>query len=912
MAKKKHLTPAVAFREVVRAALERLDEPAWLAAHSPLAEAYFLAGRLSAMAAADAGDAPGRALRVLLSEAHRALWPGPLPTSRDALLAATEEARRRLGNRGDEYAFLLLELRYFRDYVPPAEYPAQIGDIPIHLSISSTRFFVHLEEAIDRLAHQVLQLAQPVLRLERPRPPALLLGREAALATARARLQAGQSIAITGAAGVGKTSLAATLAAGWPTPVVFWYTFLPGLNDNLPGLLFALSHFLRQWTPSALWLQLVADQGQMRNPEQLLGILRADLEQLQPQTPLLCFDEVDLLRTSDGDSRSAGHAQLLAFLEALSEMTAVVLVGQHGYIDVDSHLDLTPMDTAQTAALLAAGGVIVQPATVARVHQVTSGLPRLIELVIALIHSGDDVAEVSRLHVRADARPLFHRLWRRLDAAERDLLVSLSVLRRAAPLDSLPRLNAYRSLVDRRVLQTGADGVGVLPFFRGLVYEALPPEQREAAHAQAAELRAMRGDFTAAAYHYQQAGDPMAAVEVWFPHRALEIERGQAGAALTVFSQMSAARLPAPQSKQLRLIQNQLDLLVGIPERVVAGMSHFKWDIDDTFAGEAFRQAAEANFMLGRYETALENYDQALQALGRHAEAMADTYSRRSLLYIDQGELSAARNEARRARFRVLMLEGILAFNEGDYEIARGQFAEALVQVESPPAPDLAAQAHEWLALTAIMVGDVATAESQGALALAHYEQTGNRVKLEGLRADLAGMFLNVRQFERVIEPSERALRFFEAMGHERWVSSICSNLAEAYLETGRLDEAAAHAHRVLQLENPRSRPYALYTLGLVHQRQTRVTYAQTSFDEGIRVAQRNGDRYIEAYLLRSLGRLRRDQAEYAAAAEALSAALALFRRMKIVLEITQTEEDLRSLPPDAWPPETPPDGQQP
>ena len=37
----------------------------------------------------------------------------------------------------------------------------------------------------------------------------------------------------------------------------------------------------------------------------------------------------------------------------------------------------------------------------------------------------------------------------------------------------------------------------------------------------------------------------------------------------------------------------------------------------------------------------------------------------RDRLYIDQGELSAARNEARRARFRVLMLEGILAFNEG-------------------------------------------------------------------------------------------------------------------------------------------------------------------------------------------------------------------------------------------------------
>ena len=48
MPRKKQLTPAAAFQAVVRTALEHLHEPAWLAAHSPLAEAYFLADRLAA------------------------------------------------------------------------------------------------------------------------------------------------------------------------------------------------------------------------------------------------------------------------------------------------------------------------------------------------------------------------------------------------------------------------------------------------------------------------------------------------------------------------------------------------------------------------------------------------------------------------------------------------------------------------------------------------------------------------------------------------------------------------------------------------------------------------------------------------------------------------------------------------
>ena len=186
----------------------------------------------------------------------------------------------------------------------------------------------------------------------------------------------------------------------------------------------------------------------------------------------------------------------------------------------------------------------------------------------------------------------------------------------------------------------------------------------------------------------------------------------------------------------------------------------------------------------------------------------------------------------------------------------------------------------------------MATAERHGAAALEYYQRVGNRVKQEGLRADLAGMYLNVRQFEQVIEPSRRALSYFEEIGHERWISSICTNLAEAYLELGQLDEAMGHAQRVLQLENPRSRPYALYTLGLIHQRQGRAEYASVAFEDGLRVARRNEDTYIEAFLQRNLGRLHRQEGREEAAVAALDAALALFRRMNLAAEATVTEAD--------------------
>ena len=259
-------------------------------------------------------------MRGLLGEALDRLWDGPPPATTAALFAAVEDARRETGNSGDAYAYLLLELRYFRRRVPPGAYPSKATDIPVFLNVSTTRFFVHLDRAIDRLGEELLRLAQPALRPERPPAPALLLGRERELALARRELAAGRSVTLSGAGGVGKTTLAAATVADRPAETVFWHTFLPNFNDNLPALLFAMGHFLHWLGGSTLWRQLLADAGRPPGPEQALGMLRADLERL-PAAPLFCFDEVDLLHGSDGDARSAAHARLLAFLEALCLMT---------------------------------------------------------------------------------------------------------------------------------------------------------------------------------------------------------------------------------------------------------------------------------------------------------------------------------------------------------------------------------------------------------------------------------------------------------------------------------------------------------------------------------------------------------------------------------------------------------------
>jgi tetratricopeptide (TPR) repeat protein len=161
-------------------------------------------------------------------------------------------------------------------------------------------------------------------------------------------------------------------------------------------------------------------------------------------------------------------------------------------------------------------------------------------------------------------------------------------------------------------------------------------------------------------------------------------------------------------------------------------------------------------------------------------------------------------------------------------------------------------------------------------------------------RAELAGTYLNVREFAAVIEPAEQALRFFDQIKHERWITAICNNLAEAYMETGQIDKAKEYALRVLHMELPVAQPNALYTLGHVHERQGNVDHAETSFRQGIQIAQQHENRFLEAYLQRALGNLYLHTERYKEGGVPLEIALQLFTEMGLETEITETKKSIQ------------------
>ncbi|NJN54872.1 MAG: hypothetical protein HC804_09030 [Anaerolineae bacterium] len=296
---------------------------------------------------------------------------------------------------------------------------------------------------------------------------------------------------------------------------------------------------MHQRGASGLWLQLMADGGKMGSLPLALEQVRGDLHLLQAP-PLLCLDECDHL-FSDPEKITPAQQQLLSFIEGLRGLVPLMVIGQRVNVLSDEHLALTGLTLAQTEKLLAQSDTPHTAAEVERLHGYTDGNARMIWLCAALCQNGQAAltAVLDSLPGTAVFQSLFARLWQTLTPAERELFQRLAVFRSPAPEDAFAGQTAVlNSLVTRHIVQRDGQGaISLLPIIRDLIMADryhLPAAALEQAHLAAAAIRAARGEYTAAAYHFAQGDEPATAVQVWVPFRQQEIKRGQARAALAI------------------------------------------------------------------------------------------------------------------------------------------------------------------------------------------------------------------------------------------------------------------------------------------------------------------------------------------------------------------------------------------
>ena len=917
----KQFTKAASYFEHLKLALQSYANPHMLGQHSPLAAPYFLGQALQDMPATALGR--GEALRHELDQSLATLWGGPLPDTWAVMQAAVAEEEAHYG-QGSRYLCQVLELNYFNHlYLPKPQSQSEIYHDILHISRSGHDR--RLKEATNRLGELLLHRIRPAVRQEKPILTATLIGRDEILRECLAELESQRSVILTGPGGIGKTALGIQIGEHWSSPAVFWYTIRPTFNDHLGNLLFALAHFLHCQGVSNLWHQLIADGGQIKDFNRALGLVRTDLEAIH-DLPLLCIDEVDLLRPADPEDEAPEHTQLVAFIESLSNHIPLLLMGQRAVVDSEHIVELAGLVLDELPLWLDSLKIPYTQDDIARLYDYTRGNPRLLELCIALYladessSSGTLSETLNRLPQTAAVLPLWKRIQRRLSRQERRLLYALAVFRSPAPQDAWvaersdiaeqgiekSQTDAYEEvpltandhqpthpldrLIQYGLIQTdGFGGIALLPAMRKVIYSELEIEQREVWHLHAAQIRSQRGEYTAAAYHCAQGNRPEVAVQLWYAHREEEIRRGAAATALRLFENISRNVLDKEHARKLALLRGQLYRLHGEPPKIVATLEQTDWPTDSELSADAHLLWGRALVEQGKPEAGLKRYEHGLKVLAHLQAKSSRIHFFRCQTYLQQRSMAEAWQETQRAQFNAELSQGMVLENRGHYAAAHQHYAQALETAQSAHFVSGVASCYAFLGNIANYQQDLTTALDYYQRALEAYDHIGDHFSREGVRSSLASAYTNSGRFQEAISQAEQAWRFFEKIGDPYWTSLNAVNLAESLAALGHLEAAEQYAVQVLDQEEPHLHPYALSSMGHVRWQQARYREAELYYTQAQKSAEMNEDRFQLARIWRALGEVQLAQAQYETAYASVQQALALFQRLELADEINKT-----------------------
>lgn len=880
--------------------MNHYDDPNWIGKKSPLATPYFLGDHIHTTIQGDDPAVRGRILQRLIRQAFEELWGEEIPTSQRQFKKMVDDERLDHDNQGHRYSCYLLDIRYLRYYFTKNRPDQRMQSIAEYVNVSESSLYVHLQTARQRLGALLLKRIQPIFRLERPDAPNHFVGRETTVNNILTALQSDQAVTISGMGGVGKTTLATTVMHQWESPT-FWFTIRPGLNDHVNSFLFALSNFLFHQGEKRLWNHLRAQIANLDSGKQsatdytitqvALELLRSDLAGLE--TVLICVDEVDRLFSAENHPNYYAHQGMIELLDLLRELVPLLIIGQKPMIDTPYHFHLDGLTEIETKNLLRQIKWKLSPDEVTTIYHCTQGNPRLIWAMNVLNKQGDDVLALLADEKSPDLRTLFARLWQRLTDDEREMIARLSVFSRPMPRLSWPQQKkTIKPLIQRGIITLSDDEtINLLPVLRWHIYQhELVHEQRLQYHHYAGELCTTLGEFTDAAVHFKKAGDPLSAFRVWYPFKDVELLRGHGLIARSLFESITVEQLDGYFGDELNVLKMELDQMAGRLTQVTTRVEIVDWSEDSEVAAEAHHISAVSNWWMGNSEKALDQFNDALAIFSRIAQRSSSVHFRRGSIHMRQGDIEMAQKSLLEIEYEAIRLRGLVERMQGNLEEAQKHYKSAYSIAAQLNDERKQINMKELISQLLGQQGKIEEATKLGQECVDFYEKVHHPIRAEIMRADLAGMWLQVGRFERVIELGEASLAVIERLKHKQVESKLCTYLAEAHYECGNLDEAKTYTQRVLQIEEVADLPYATYTLGLICKHEGNLPLAAKTFQQGIDIAVQLHDQFIEAYLQRELAKVHQMVQARETADQCLIRAVHLFKKMGLEQERQTTQ----------------------
>ena len=861
---------ALSFQSCVKSALEHLREPAWLGGHSPLAAPYFLGEFLAGADIAEKPAARGQVLARLITD----------------VIAAMPESRS-----GDQTRALLTN-RFLNGH--------SAVETQLQLSIGRSTYYRHEAEAVEKTAQLLAERVRPAIRLERPTATIVYAHRQATILTIQQHLQAGQSVLITGPAGVGKSSLSAAVSQAWQ-PIAFVYTFQRGFNDQFQSLIYNLAYYLRAQGMSLLWAQLVADRS-MVTPNLALSLIRKDHERLSaekngaiPKT-LLCFDEVDLLAPEEREE----HARLALFLKGLHESFPLLLAGQ-GQIGrapfaFAHEIELQDLSDDAMHAVLSDQNIALTDTQALDVRRVTAGNPRLLALFVSMLKVGSTPeAALENLGSQPSVETMVSRIWEFLLPEERHLLAVLSTFRYAAPGDAF-QVSWLATLASHQLVsfdQRG--GVLALPAFVASIHRHLTQRQMRRCHQIAARLLLIRAHYVECVHHLVQAGEYSQAISVWSAYQTGEIDQGKAADALHALEAIPDQSVSDSETRKLLLLRNELRVILGEQRKAEQEIAEHAWEEDDMDGILAREMHGRILFRMGELEQAESEYRRAIRSTSSLLETrLASLQMNLSWTLRSRGAMRGALKESRIALCEAYLAQGAVLADMGD--LARGrktyQHAATLAKREGYLLGE--AKALDYLAQCDVMQGRYVEAEDNWRLAETYYARTGNLFRQACLKSNRAWMMNETDRFTEGYELAHDALVTLENIGATQAALGTLLTLADSCIQLGNSTEAETCISRVLSSNSTEHRAAALTTLAALRAKQSRFDDALELVTEAIGQASGNGRIQAAAFQLR--GKILAQRGDNEPAIEALREAARLFARIGNQVEAGQCVKQIVTL----------------
>ncbi len=590
------------------------------------------------------------------------------------------------------------------------------------------------------------------------------------------RLSIERRILLSGLAGVGKTSLAATLAREQATRMpVFWLTLTDGVTTSVDFLVYQLSLFLGGHGHPPIQSLLQAAPNQPRPP--LARALMLICNALNQQPMLLCFDNAESI------ARNADYLQALQHLCATS--TASMLLTSRETLPLKGifEIGLSGMERTEGLALISSlSDGQLDPEQAGHLFERTNGNPMLIRLAVAQL--GMEPGNASPFIEDLGAQPqvasfLLETVQKQASPTEWQLLGLLAVFRQPVDLfneclldliqaldPAQPVGDAIAGLQNRHLIDDPAHA-SLNPLVQEYVYRSISvdPTGRQRLHRLAGDWYTETGQAgLPAGQHYATAGLLEEAVDSIARNELEIIAKGQALAAVTILDEILAVhpKRHALQDDLLRRLLLTRGDLLSPTLRANEAIDNFRQALalanNPAVRADIVFHMRSAMIPRGLFTEALELIQAAQASLSPADQLLnAQLFVFKSNVYLFLGKLDEARQAAEQA-------------------IA---LADPLEHISILPAETIRGDAYYYLANVARHARQPSVAIEHARRALASARRAGMKIRETACQAFIGGMLFDAGDLEGSLQVRQEALAGAQAIGDDMGVAIYSANLAD-------------------------------------------------------------------------------------------------------------------------------------